>query len=179
MKLIGLGHRKHSGKDTVADYLIKKHAPNAEKVSWADALKEGVGRRIFGFNDRQLYGDLKEVVDPRWGKTPREVLQYVGTDLFRAWIPDIWIKAALYYIDDNLSDCDLVVIPDCRFPNEAEAVKERGGRVYRVDRPSLGPTPAAAHESERALLHWKEWDGVIENVSTKNALYRRVDAVLG
>lgn len=63
MKIIGLGFVARSGKDTIADYLVRQHG--YRKSSFIENMKEAC-RIIFGFNERQLYGDLKEVVDGYW-----------------------------------------------------------------------------------------------------------------
>lgn len=64
--IVGLGYVAQSGKDTAADYLANEY--NFKKLSFATALKEGIGRGVFGLNDRQLYGDLKEEIDEFWDK---------------------------------------------------------------------------------------------------------------
>lgn len=84
--LIGLVAPKQSGKDTIADYLCMKYS--FKKYNFADPLKEGIGK-IFGFTNEQLYGDDKEVIDPFWGVSPREVLQKVGTELFQYELPRV------------------------------------------------------------------------------------------
>jgi hypothetical protein len=78
--------------------------------------------------------------------TPRSLLQYIGTDLFRDKILDnIWINALFSkYIDkaDRTSEGILSkkpiypkwIIPDLRFPNELQAIKNRGGITIRVNR---------------------------------------------
>src|SRR3990167_3895332 len=62
--IIGIGAQARVGKDTIADYLVKEYG--FRKTSMASSLKEGIGRGVFGFNDEQLYGNLKEVVDKFW-----------------------------------------------------------------------------------------------------------------
>ena len=82
--LIGLVAPKQSGKDTIGDYLCNNY--DFKKYNFADPLKEGM-RKIFGFTDEQLYGNKKEVVDPFWGVSPREVLQKMGTEIFQYEVP--------------------------------------------------------------------------------------------
>ena len=82
--LIGLVAHKQSGKDTIADYLCKNYY--FKKYNFADPLKEGMSK-IFGFNHEQLYGNKKEVIDPFWGVSPREVLQKMGTEIFQYEVP--------------------------------------------------------------------------------------------
>ena len=65
--------------------------------------------------------------------TPRKMLQQVGTDLFRNQLhPNTWANATFAdYQNDNW------IITDVRFPNEAQAIKDRGGIIIRVERPNL------------------------------------------
>jgi len=97
--LIGiLGNKRHD-KDTIADYLVKNY--NFNKMSFIDPLKQCC-KILFGFDDDQLYGDKKEVLDDYWKVTPRKVLQFIGTDLVRNQmnkiIPslndDLWVEIA-------------------------------------------------------------------------------------
>ena len=78
--LIGVLGRKGSGKDTVSDYIVNKY--NFEKMIIADPLKIAC-KELFNFTDEQLYGNLKETVDPQWGLSPRQAFQWLGTDIFR------------------------------------------------------------------------------------------------
>ena len=64
--------------------------------------------------------------------TLREVLQIVGTELLReGFNENIHVASTMA----NIKDIDNVIITDCRFPNELEAVKKRGGITIRVNRP--------------------------------------------
>ena len=80
MILVGLLAKKRYGKDTVADFLVEKYG--FIKISLADPLKDAT-KVLFGFTDDQLYGDKKEIIDEYWGVSPRQVFQYLGTDVFR------------------------------------------------------------------------------------------------
>ena len=68
--------------------------------------------------------------------TPRLVLQLWGTEVCRkGFHDDIWIAS----LENKLRNRkDHVVISDCRFPNEIQAIKKVGGIVIRVKR---GPDP--------------------------------------
>jgi hypothetical protein len=173
--IIGLGYKARSGKDTIADYLVRVH--NFKRIAFADSLKEAC-RQIFSFTDAQLYGDQKEVVDPYWEVTPRYVLQRVGTECMReGYDKDIWIKS----VDNKIKGSgDNWVITDMRFPNEAEAVKRWGGYLIKVDRPTSGATGGiVAHASEFAMDSFEHWDYVIQNnVNIHAALYSKVEDML-
>ena len=54
------------------------------------------------------------------------------------------------WIDCTLSNCEgNVIVSDCRFPNEAKAVKERGGIVIKVVRPDAKAEDS--HQSETRI----------------------------
>lgn len=133
--LIGFSGKKRVGKDTAADHLAdRKHYT---KIAFADPIKEAAAS-IFRFNDEQLYGDLKETVDPYWGFAPRWAMQVIGTDLFREQVDEgVWIKSLLRKV---LQEKPLYwTICDVRFPNELAAIKAAGGYVVRVKRPEVEP----------------------------------------
>lgn len=174
--LIGIGYKRKRGKDTVANRLVDRHG--FIRISWADSLKEAC-RHIFGFSDVQLYGDLKEVVDPYWGKSPRQILQEVGTDALRNHFDDqIWIKSAWLKIEKALqADVGGVVVPDVRFPNEAEFIKSKGGVLWRIDR-DIEEDVNSLHSSETSMDDYQGWDRVINNNGSIRDLYDRVDYTL-
>jgi hypothetical protein len=86
---------------------------------------------------------------PRTGfMTAREVMQIVGTDLFRKYFDDnIWVNATLREIrKDNKK---IALISDVRFPSEVEAItKEENGYVLRLTRNVCN---GDSHSSETAL----------------------------
>ncbi len=161
-RIVGLGFRAKSGKDATADALVREFG--VVKMAFADPLKT-CAKTIFGWTDAHVYGDLKEVVDPYWGFTPRWALQKLGTEGVRDVIgKDTWVKSARRRIENTLSAPGVagVVFTDVRFPEEAALVKDLGGEVWHVYRASLGPLALDAHESEVAMLKYP-WDRVIEN----------------
>ena len=114
------------------------------EMAWADNLKE-VCKTIFSLTDEQLYGDKKEIVDKRWNKTPRQIMQQVGTDCMRDhFSKDIWIKSLMAKYDKSLNS--MVVISDCRFQNEVDAVINKGGRIIKIVRE---PDPNTIHGQKR------------------------------
>jgi hypothetical protein len=178
--LYGISGRKFSGKDTTGKHLCEKYG--YMRLAYADALKEAC-REIFGFTDEQLYGSSKETADEFWKTSPRKVLQYVGTDLFRDQldkvIPDlgknIWIKVLEKKILDvwKKNPSQGIVITDLRFPNEVEAVKKLGGIVLRITRPSL-ESGKDMHSSEVEIDNL-DVDFELLNDSTIDSLYDKFD----
>lgn len=178
--IIGIGHKKGVGKDTVANRLVDSYG--FIRMSFADPLKEAC-RIIFHFSDEQLYGNLKEVIDPRWGKSPRQILQLFGTDALRAVIDkEVWIKSLKIKIQ-NLASRTIhkqlkIVVPDVRFPNEAEAIKSMtDGSLWKVVR-DLPSNEFSLHESEIALDTYNGWNEILLNNNTMAVLYQRVDQLV-
>lgn len=106
--------------------------------------------------------------------TVREFLQKLGTEAIRDGLhQNAWVNAlfADYRSDANYINIGSTkfptgpsrwVISDVRFENEAQAIKDRGGVIIRIDRP--GVKPVNNHPSEIALDHWP-FDYKIANAS--------------
>lgn len=170
--IIGLGYKAGSGKDTVAAHLMQHRIP-IYPTSFAKPLKEAC-EILFGLNERQLHGSLKDEMDPYWGMTPRKILQRVGTECFRnSFGDDIWIKILKRNIFNSSCDC---VITDVRFKNEAEAIKSWGGILWRIDRPNR--PIVESHVSETELDNWNGWDKIVVNDGTKEQLFEKVDQLM-
>lgn len=94
--------------------------------------------------------------------TAREVMQFVGTDVFRKMHTNVWVDQVLKQIvsDHEVYGTELAVIGDCRFRNEVEAVKKAGGKVVYLTR-SVDGNPT--HASENDLAGFDGFDVVIDN----------------
>ena len=166
--IVGFGHKARVGKDSAADYLVRAYGYT--KKSFAYPLKEGIGKGVFGLTDEQM-DTGKEVIDPYWNMTPRQILQLAGTEGGRNIFGDtLWIKALYRDISQDLTKN--YVITDVRYRNEAEAIQSWGGKVIRIDRDIIGTT--AKHISEIDLADWHGWDGYIRNDASFDILYCQV-----
>lgn len=86
----------------------------------------------------------------------RELLQRVGTDVIRAQRPDFWVDFIIEELKLFAGQWDYVLIPDARFPNEIDRLKEAGFDVthLRIEREVMCSTLTAEqkkHSSETAL----------------------------
>lgn len=170
--LIGLGHRKQVGKDTAAEYLMKEYG--FKRVASADQVKV-LASIAFGLSADQLYGNQKEVVDKRWGKTPRQIMQEIGQAL-RGIHQNIWAIKMLQRVDELLGAGEHVVVTDVRFPNEAKQLEERDGYLYRINRKSTFD-PNEKDISETSLDDWK-WARELENNYELNHFYQQLDLIM-
>ena len=174
IKVIGIAGPAHCGKDTAADYLLA-HLPHGfNKASFADPIKQMATG--LGLTHEQLYGDLKDVVDDTFGCTPRKILQTLGTEWGRERIhPDIWVRAMSLKLQ-NLPDGGLVM-PDVRFENEANFVRQNGVLIHITGRFDNNDSPVEAHISESGLPI-RDGDIPVCNNSDLEALYLRLDIAL-
>lgn len=155
IRIVGITGRKRSGKDTAGKILVDEFG--FTRLAFADSLKKAC-QNIFGFSDEQVFGDeLKEVTDDYWGHSPREFLQYIGTELFREKLPelmgnlgkDIWIRSVERQLQNLVDEGKTkFVITDVRFPNELEFIAKHGGTSLKAVRPALTETTGNTHASE-------------------------------
>lgn len=123
MFVLGIAGKAGSGKDTCAHFFELR---GFTRYAFADPLKRAINP-LFGWDYRHGFGELKEEVDPFWGVSPRYVYQTFGTDWAREFVrQDFWIRVA----EKRLKYKDRVVIPDVRFDDEANWVREHGAMLY-------------------------------------------------
>jgi hypothetical protein len=126
--------------------------------------------------------------------TPRWILQYWGTEVCRkAFHDDIWIASLENKIRNSK---DSVVISDCRFPNEIQAIKNAGGKIVWVQRGNLpdwyqtavdanNGSNVAMNELKMKKIHASEtawvgtdFDAIFDNNGTIDELYKQAASLL-
>ncbi len=173
--VIGIAGWARSGKDTIADYLVKNKGYT--KVSFSTPMKEAMYRLNPRITVNEVVNTPLRVGVDVYGweglkeRSPdvRGLLQRFGTEVGREMFDeDFWVDYAL----NSIPDGGKVVIADVRYPNEADAIKALGGKVFRVLRTGVGP--ANEHASEHALNDYK-FDGEFSNDGTIDNLYYIID----
>jgi hypothetical protein len=136
---IGFLGKAGNGKTTAADYLCHKY--NFKKYSFSQKLKEIC---------KDIWPEQFEN-----GNKPRELLQYVGTDMFRKYDDDVWVRYLVRKIkNENPVNA---VCDDCRFCNEADALRKNGFTIVKVvnlsgENKAIGLNPnTAQHISEKEI----------------------------
>lgn len=184
--IIGLSGYARSGKDTAGDILVANHG--FQRASFAAKLKEFAlavdpiveiqhtsvdnsyavdGLRLSGLVNQ--YG--WDIAKDRFPEI-RQLLQRIGTEAGRNVLGDnVWVEAATKNIHPSFA----LAFTDCRFPNEAMAIENLGGAVWRIVRP--GTEPINAHPSETALDDW-HFDAIVHNTGTIDDLAGRVQALM-
>lgn len=180
--IIGVNGERGVGKDTFFKFLKKHSSLNLERDAFADRLKVSAAAAL-GINEDPIAwaNDCKENLeiivvrtdegDPNNGViehslSGRQYLQFYGTEAHReVFDEDFWINQVL----DAPRTCDILVITDVRFPNEAEVIRKRGGVVWRVNRDM--DREADTHASEQRLP-----DNLVDMEIDNNARPRELDA---
>ena len=195
VKLIGLYGKARSGKDTVASFLTDTYK-NHYQIAFADPLKVAASE-AFGIPlDHFHQGEIKELTNPLWEVSPRQIAQFFGTEMFRETISklipnigsDFWIKRLAIrlnneYVPEDQGEYDsndTMVISDVRFQNEYDWIIENGGSIIHLTRDGAdGNIGIPNHASEQTInLHNKERTYVCDNNGTIADLHRNVANIL-
>ena len=165
--VLGFIGKAKSGKDTAANdfqELMDGIVPIYRKP-FAGPIRE-IGK-LFGYTMEQMTDQsLKETYCNKIFPlvTPRKFMQLVGSEMSRNNLDkDSWVKLvknfiegeyekASHYVtkieDDKYHPSSIVMVTDVRFPNEAAMIKEMGGYLIKITRPSLSQDGADWHKHE-------------------------------
>lgn len=163
---IGIIGKAGSGKSASSSYLVRQ----------------------YGFTRIGLADKLKEICKELWpeeflnGNKPRKLLQTIGTEVFRGYDEEVWVKYVLRQIQDMETEIGvplLWVVDDIRFKNEVTLLKENGFFFIRIKGPQRIEMPlgTTAHQSEielESIVAGYE----IENTTSVEALYKKIDEIL-
>lgn len=177
-RIIAICGKKRSGKDTIANYISEKYG--YENVKFANILK-GLCKAAFTLSDLQLEDSEKDVIDTRYDKTPRQIMQYIGTDLMQfemqKFMPKIgrlvWTSSLLESTKDKF-----IIISDMRFKHEAEEVLryDPSAMIVMVDR-LMCKDNVDAHVSEHEFMDIP-FNVTVKNNSGIEQLYARIDSFM-
>ena len=149
-RVIALTGKKWSGKDTAIE-CVEDHT----RLAYADPLKYAA-MHLFDLTYEQVFDETwKDVVDPRYGKTPRQLLQLLGTDWVRnLFDKDHFVKLLraklMKEILDRRGRGGTIFISDSRFDNEVKPARDVCGKVVHIRRPQTEQS-CDTHESEAGI----------------------------
>lgn len=180
--IIGFLGRKGSGKDTIAEYLIKNK--NFVRYAFGDPVKDVV-KQIFLFSDEQLHGNKKEIKDLRWNISPRQAFQAIGTDFGQYTIHkhlsdinevvplrNLWVKRFEMWLE--LNQGKNIVISDVRFQHEIDCIKKYNGIIVKIIRPSSN-NDLHISENEIDSVENKNISLILNNDSSIQELYNKFE----
>lgn len=173
--LIGLAGPKRSGKTLAAEYLVERYGYHHD--SFAAPLRR-FACDVLGLTPAELEAIKESPVDwlddssdGRQQVTPRRFLQLVGTEFGRNLIhPHLWVRSCLRRVEGHAN----VVISDCRFGNEARAIRERGGVVVRLN----GRGVLADKHISEVPLHASLVDFEVDNSGDVHWLHEQLEALI-
>lgn len=177
MEIIVLSGFARAGKDEAAAVLVNEFG--FTQVAFADKLRDmlyalnpavphdiNIRRNDFDKPLRYVQDVIDEYGWNGYKETPygpeiRRLLQRLGTEAGRQTLWDtIWIDAALAGLSENAK----IVVSDGRFFNEFDAVRARGGVVWRIERPGVGPQ--SNHPSEMEAIDYPHFSARLNNDGT-------------
>ncbi len=167
--LIGCSGRKLHGKDTFAR--LVREGNNIFHINHFAGSLKAICAKVFGLAEAQMYDpvikeqafDTPVVMDNylealraetgldiqpagKIARSPRELMQFVGTEYVRKAQDDYWIQRLI----SDTSTYSRVIVPDTRFPNEANAIRSVGGKIIKVVRIDMA-IPENEHASESEI----------------------------
>ena len=202
-KILAFSGRKQSGKSTSGEFVQNFIYNLGSKISckiysFADPLKQKICIDLLGLTEAQCYGsdeDKNSLTKLRWKDMPgydiswtwdqdydasgfmtaRQVMEFVGTRIFRQMKTDIWVEATLKEIKrDNL---DLAIIVDARFPDEVDAILNSDGYVVRLTRNPFNSNAEPEIALDPYKYDWNKFSVIIDNeditIDQKNELIKR------
>lgn len=113
--------------EQLEDPVFKETALGEEWWCWKIVLEGGYGTHLYPYSlpkPKNIQGlNLVKM-------TPRMLMQMLGTEFGRDMVhPNLWVNSLM-----NEYKRQKWLITDVRFPNEAKAIKDRGGILIRLDR---------------------------------------------
>jgi len=182
-RIIAIVGQRRSGKDTLAEHLVNHY--QYKNIKLAHHLKQ-VCKTLFNLTDDEVEGDKKDEVHPEWNIKPRQLLQFIGTEIMQFEIGKIlpnqnrcfWVRRMCD--DINRQPDQRFVISDVRFIHEIEYLRSKflsELMILRVERDIKLVADVDSHvsECEHQLINV---DHVIQNNGTIDELYKSIDNII-
>jgi hypothetical protein len=156
-------------------YAEKELWPYIKVYHFADPLKE-MAVNLFNLNSEEVYGNDEQknkqthiswenAPDNKENKTGymtnREFLEHFGTKIVRKMHHNAWSEYTLKKILKEQTG--IAIIPDVRFPNEVNDIKNNGGIVIRLTRDKYNSNAEAECALDKDKFDWNQFDHVIDN----------------
>ena len=162
---------------------------------FADFIKNAA-KELFDWEDKSFDTNNKEKIDEYWGVTPRKILQELGTEFLRVHCKDILstefelpngekvnatfhIKRINKEVIKLLSNGDKnIIFSDIRFQDELDYIKNLGGVIIKVVRPSLSNNEFSQHISEQNINKLENIDYELVNDHHIPHLYKKTSLIV-
>lgn len=177
--LIAMTGQKRSGKDTVAEELVKF---GFDRISFAGTLKGMIKLLLINSGlseddaERRVNGseaDKEESLEALQGKSARYAMQTLGTEWRDLIGKNLWSDIVRLRVENT----DDVVISDLRFNHEAEFTRTYEGWIVRVVRAGQPAVSTDSHPSEQEMAAI-DVDATIYNYGSLSDI-RKIAFVIG
>ncbi len=174
--IIGIAGKRGCGKTLAQSHVVKNH--KFIPVSFAKPLKEHI-KRLLPFTENDLTVPSKKE-KPWQGHdwSPREFMIHFG-EFMRFHEPNYWVSQGIASCVDNTKIN--YVFDDVRYKNEADAIKELGGTILRIERyEKFNPYGKDLDTPSETNLDDYTFDYIVEKMwnVAKEDLFRQVDAFI-
>jgi hypothetical protein len=183
MRIIAICGARRSGKDYIANIFSRNEYKH---VKFSAKLKD-MCRVLFDFTPDQLETDSKEAIDPRWGVSPRQMMQFLGTEVMQYALPqtfpqmdlgrEFWVRSTLASMEAHKK----YVISDLRFLHEERILRTYPDvciiKVQRQRSDAEILTHIDSHPSEQEFYSIRE-DITINNNGTLEDLEKYVVSLM-
>lgn len=164
IKVLGLTYEQCYGTDEQKNSLTNllwENMPGVTTLKQPEDDTEKVKGRLGLYYEKLVRNGI--IYHKPGRMSAREVLQYLGTEIFRKMYSNVWVDSTIKKIKEDKPN--IAVIIDCRFPNEVFGTQESNGKVLRLTKNPAGDSDV--HESETALdkdkFDWSKFDHVLDN----------------
>jgi hypothetical protein len=173
--LIGLAGNAGVGKDTAAGYLRAAHG--FRQIAFADPIRAMLLAAFPTLEPKDFEHGRKEEILPEIGKSPRQLMQLLGTEWGRSLVhPEIWVRLAEdTVLAEHVTLGRALVISDVREENEAAMMRKHRGVVVHLHRKAA--TRVASHSTEAGIAVGPD-DEVIHNDRRPEDLFAALDILI-
>jgi hypothetical protein len=128
MKFIALLGKSRVGKDTVATILSSTLGFPIVRLS--SPIKDAC-HVLFDIPREDLDSEKKEVIDPRYGKTPRDLLVWMTHAVQNEFPSDFFFRRLLLNCPET---CEGLIIPDLRYEHDLDMIRREQALVIKIIR---------------------------------------------
>lgn len=174
--IIALCGVKRSGKDTFVNLIDNLYPDYFVHRKISTQLKQII-KIMFSFSDEQIEAAPKDDIDPNWQISPRDAMQFIGTDMMQMSIASKWShigrKFWIMNFIKTLPHNKPIIISDLRFLHEYEELLKITDNLHIIKIQRNNNITNEQHLSETEL-NMIPYNTLISNIGTVDELEQKV-----
>jgi len=160
MNILGLSYEQCYGSDEEKNKPTHIRWENMPGIITPHSATYLYGKYELEFSTEDLL-DFGLTVHESGPMTSREIMEYVGTNIFRKIYNDSWDGATMSKIEREKPT--FAMITDTRFGNEVMSVKKKNGKVIRLTRNPIDSDSEPETALDKENFDWNNFDHIIDN----------------